>query len=183
YLEAQAQRLSIEAKLQQVMQTPRDSAGVGAQAVTGVGTNTLVEKLRGEIADLEVERSKLLKVYKGKHPEILKVEARIQQVQQNLDIEIQTIVRAVQSEYKLAKAREDSLQSTVNQMRREGQELNEKEIQYLALQRETETNQQLYDSVAKRLKETAVTGGLETNNIRLVESATAPSVPIRPRTF
>jgi len=181
YLEAQAQRLSIEAKLQQVTQTPRDA--VGAQAVTAGGTTTLVEKLRGEIADLEVERSKLLRVYKGKHPEILKVEARIQQVQQNLDLEIQTIVRAIQSEYKLAKAREDSLQSTVNQMRREGQELNEKEIQYLALQRETETNQQLYDSVAKRLKETTVTGGLETNNIRLVESATAPSAPIRPRTF
>src|SRR5262245_14945165 len=141
YLEAQAQRLSIEAKLQQVTQTPRD--GVGVQTVTAGGTNSLVEKLRGEIADLEVERSKLLRVYKGKHPEILKVEARIQQVQQNLDLEIQTIVRAVQSEYKLAKAREDSLQSTVNQMRREGQELNEKEIQYLALQRETEANQQI----------------------------------------
>src|SRR5499433_2607816 len=65
YLEAQAQRLSIEAKLQQVTQTPRDA--VGAQAVTAGGTTTLVEKLRGEIADLEVERSKLLRVYKGKH--------------------------------------------------------------------------------------------------------------------
>jgi len=180
YLEAQAQRLSIEARLQQVTQSAKEG---GAQSVTAGSTSAFVEKLRGEIADLEVERSKLLKVFKGKHPEILKVEARIQQVQQNLDGEIQTIVRGVQSEYKLAKAREDSLQSTVNQMRREGQELNEKEIQYLALQRETETNQQLYDSVAKRLKETAVTGGLETNNIRLVESATAPTTPIRPRTW
>jgi uncharacterized protein involved in exopolysaccharide biosynthesis len=172
YLEAQAQRLSIEARLQQVTQASRESV---------IGSSAFVEKLRGEIADLEVERSKLLKVYKAKHPEILKVEARIQQVQQRLDEETQTIVRGVQSEYKLAKAREDSLQSAVNQMRREGQELNEKEIQYLALQRETETNQQLYDSVAKRLKETGVTGGLETNNIRLVENASVPAAPIRPR--
>ena len=29
-------------------------------------------------------------------------------------------------------------------------------------QRESETSQQLYDTVAKRLKETGVTGGLET---------------------
>jgi succinoglycan biosynthesis transport protein ExoP len=71
--------------------------------------------------------------------------------------------------------------NTVTQMRREGQDLNEKEIQYLALQRENETNQQLYDSIAKRLKETSVTGGLETNNVRVVEAATATSAPVRPR--
>lgn len=178
YLEAQAQRLAVEARLQQLA----EAAKQGSAHILLTGSNTaFMEKLRGEIADLEVERSKLLKVYKGKHPEILKVEARIQQTRQALDEEIQTILRGVANEHKLAKAREDTLLATVNQMRREGQELNEKEIHYLALQREAETNQQLYDSVAKRLKETGVTGGLETNNIRLVESATAPRAPVRPR--
>jgi uncharacterized protein involved in exopolysaccharide biosynthesis len=180
YLEAQAQRLAVEARLQQILQAAKGSAG--AQIISTGSSSAFVDKLRGEIADLEVERSKLLKVYRGKHPEILKVEARIQQVQQRLDEEVQTIVRGVENEFKLAKAREDTLLSTVNQMRREGQELNEKEIHYLALQRESETNQQLYDSVAKRLKETGVTGGLETNNIRLVEGATTPAAPVRPRT-
>src|SRR5262245_60366777 len=91
------------------------------------------------------------------------------------------MLRAVQAEYKVAKAREDTLFNNVNQMRREGQDLNEKEIQYLALQRESETNQQLYDSVLKRLKETGVTGGLETNNVRIVEAATAPTAPVKHR--
>ena len=180
YLEAQAQRLAIEARLQQLTQAAKETKS--ANLIFSGVTNSLVEKLRGEIADMEVERSKLLKVYKEKHPEILKIEARIQQVRQRLDEEIQTILRSVDSEYKLAKGREDTLFNTVNQMRREGQELNEKEIHYLALQREAETNQQLYDSVAKRLKETGVTGGLETNNIRLVEAASAPTRPVRPRT-
>ena len=44
--------------------------------------------------------------------------------------------------------------------RREGQELNEKEIQYQNLQHEVESNQALYDSVLKRMKETGVAGGL-----------------------
>src|SRR5262249_45558369 len=79
------------------------------------------------------------------------------------------------------KAREETLFKNVTQMRRGGQDLNEKEIQYLALQRENETNQQLYDSIAKRLKETSVTGALETNNVRVVELATAPSTPVSPR--
>jgi uncharacterized protein involved in exopolysaccharide biosynthesis len=179
YLEAQAQRLSMEAKLQQVTQIAKDKAA--AQLILSVANSPLIEKLRGETSDLEVERSKLLRTYKDKHPEILKVDARIQQVQQRLDAEIQNMVSAAQAEYKVAKAREDTLFNNVNQMRREGQDLNEKEIQYLALQRETETNQQLYDSIAKRMKETGVTGGLETNNVRVVETATPPTAPIRPR--
>ncbi len=179
YLEAQAQRLSTEAKLQQVTQIANDKAG--AQMMFTVANSSLIEKLRGETSDLEVERSKLLRVYKDKHPEILKIDARIQQVQQRLDGEIQNMVRAVQAEFKVAKAREDTLFHNVTQMRRDGQDLNEKEIQYLALQRESETNQQLYDSIVKRLKETGVTGGLETNNVRVVETATAPTAPVRPR--
>ena len=179
YLEAQAQRLSMEAKLQQVTQIAKDKAA--AQLILSVANSPLIEKLRGETADLEVERSKLLRTYKDKHPEILKIDARIQQVQQRLDAEIQNMVSAAQAEYKVAKAREDTLFNNVTQMRREGQDLNEKEIQYLALQRESETNQQLYDSIAKRMKETGVTGGLETNNVRVVEAATAPTAPIRPR--
>jgi polysaccharide biosynthesis transport protein len=179
YLEAQAQRLSIEAKLDSVNQMTKDKTG--SQLVYTVVNNLLSEKLRGELSDLEIERSKLLKVYKDKHPEILKIDARIQQVQQRIADEIQTMLRAVQAEHKVAKAREDTLFNNVNQMRREGQDLNEKEIQYLALQRESETNQQLYDSVLKRLKETGVTGGLETNNVRIVEAATPPTAPVRPR--
>jgi succinoglycan biosynthesis transport protein ExoP len=179
YLEAQAQRLSTEAKLQQVTQIANDKAA--AQMIFTVANSSLIEKLRGETSDLEVERSKLLRVYKDKHPEILKIDARIQQVQQRLDGEIQNMLRAVQAEYKMAKAREDTLFNNVTQMRRDGQDLNEKEIQYLALQRESETNQQLYDSIVKRLKETGVTGGLETNNVRVVETATRPSAPVRPR--
>ena len=33
----------------------------------------------------------------------------------------------------------------------------------------------------KRLKETGVTGGLETNNVSIVEDASVPRVPVRPR--
>jgi GumC protein len=83
-------------------------------------------------------------------------------VSQKLEAEIQNMLRAVQTESKVAKAREDTLLNNVNQLRREGQDLNEKEIQASTLQREAESNQQLYEAVLKRFKETGVAGGLET---------------------
>jgi uncharacterized protein involved in exopolysaccharide biosynthesis len=90
------------------------------------------------------------------------------------------MLRAVQTEYKVAKAREETLLANVNRLRAEGQELNLKEIEFLSLQRENESNQQLYEAVLKRLKETGLAGGLETNNVRVVEEAVVPGAPVKP---
>ena len=179
YLEAQAQRLSIEAKLQQISQIAKDR--VGAQSIYIVADNMLISALKTQASELEIQRSKALKTYKDKHPEVLKIDAQIQQINQRIDNEIQTMLRAVQTEYKVAKAREETLLGNVMSLRREGQDLNEKEIQYLNFQRENETNQQLYDAVLKRMKETGLTGGLDTNNVRVVDDARPPTSPIRPR--
>ena len=179
YLESQAQTLSIEAKVRELEKIARDRSG--ASTIFTVADSVLIQRLKGEISELEGERAKLLRVYKDKHPEIQKVDARLQQAQQKLDGEIQTMLRAVSTEYKVAKAREETLFANVNRLRSEGQDLNMKEIEFLSLQRENESNQQLYEAVLKRLKETGLAGGLETNNVRVVEEAIAPVAPIRPR--
>jgi uncharacterized protein involved in exopolysaccharide biosynthesis len=179
FLEAQAQRLSLESKLQELNRIAKEPAGV--QTIFTVADNALIDRLKGEASTLETERSKLLKVYKEKHPEILKIDAQIQQVKQRLEAEFQNTLQAVQTQYKVAKAREDTLANQVNQLRQEGQQLNEKEIQYQNLQREVESNQALYESVLKRMKETGVAGGLEDSNVRIIEAAAPPTVPIRPR--
>jgi polysaccharide biosynthesis transport protein len=179
HLDAQAQRLSLEAKLGELSRIVRDRSG--AQTIFTVADTPLIQKLKTEASALEVQKSKVLKTYKEKHPEAIKIEAQIQQVNQKLEAEIQTMLQGVQTEYKVARAREDTLLAKVNQLRHEGQELSAKEIQYLALQRDNESNQQLYEAVLKRLKETGITGGLETNNVRVIEEATPPSAPVKPR--
>jgi len=141
----------------------------------------LIRKFKTELAELHVQRSKLLQTYKERHPEVLKVDAQIQQLTQRLETEIQKALRSLETEYRVARAREDSLLGSVNRLRAEGQELNEKEIQYGALQREQESNQQLYEAMLKRVKETGVAGRLDSNNARVVEDAAVPDAPIRPR--
>ncbi len=179
YLEAQAQRMSLEAKLGELTQVAKDPAAAGT--IFSEADNPLVGKLKGEIGGLETEKSKLLKVYKEKHPEIVKVDAQIQHLRERLETEFRSTLRSVQTQAKVARAREESQLNAVNQLRREGQDLNEKESQYQNLQREVEANQQLYDSVVKRLKETGVAGGLENSNVRIIEDATPPRAPISPR--
>jgi uncharacterized protein involved in exopolysaccharide biosynthesis len=178
YLEAQAQRLSVEAKMNELQ---RVTGQGGAQTIFTVADSLLIQKLKQEASELEVAKAKLSKIYKEKHPEILKVDAQIEQVNARIDAEIKNMLRAVQTEFRVARAREETLLGNVNRLRTEAQELNEKEIQYLSLQRDADSNQQLYEAVLKRLKETGITGGLETNNVSVIEDATAPRIPVRPR--
>src|SRR5438445_332518 len=179
HLDAQARRLSIESKLRELNRIAKEQAST--DSLTTSIEDPLIGKLKAEMADLQVQRSKLLQTYKDKHPEVLKVDAQIQQLAQRMDAEIQKSLRALDTEYKVARAREDSLMGAVNRLRSEGQELNEKEIEYSALQREADSNQQLYEAMLKRLKETGVAGGLDTNNARVVEDAPVPGIPVRPR--
>jgi uncharacterized protein involved in exopolysaccharide biosynthesis len=179
YLESQAQRLSVEAKMNELQRVTSDRGG--AATIFTVADSQLIQKLKQEASELEVTKAKLSKTYKEKHPEILKVDAQIEQVNQRIETEIRTMMRAVQTEFRVARAREETLLGNVNRLRAEAQELNEKEIQYLNLQRDADSNQQLYEAVLKRLKETGVTGGLETNNVSVIEEAVTPRAPIRPR--
>jgi succinoglycan biosynthesis transport protein ExoP len=178
YLEAQSNRLALESKLKELTQIVTDKSA--AVSIFTVADSLLIQKLKGELSDLEGQKSKLLKTYKAQHPEVLKINAQIQQASQRLDAELQTMLRAVQTEYKVAKAREDTMLEKVGQIQREGQDMNAKEAEYLSLQREHETNQLLYSEVLKRLKETGITSAIQTNNVQVVEQAAVPTSPVRP---
>lgn len=178
YLEAQANRLAEESKLQELTRIVADKSA--ATSIFTVADSPLIQKLKADLVDLEGQKSKLLKIYKAQHPEVLKINAQIQQASQRLDAELQTMLQAVQTESKVAKAREDTMLGKVGQIQREGQDINAKEAEYLSLQRESETNQLLYSEVLKRLKETGITSAIQTNNVQVVEQATVPSSPVRP---
>jgi len=72
------------------------------------------------------------------------------------------------------------LQAT-DQYRAEAQTLSKKEIQYGILKREADSNQQLYEVLLKKLKETSLIQGLDNNNVRIVDPAVTPREPVRPQ--
>ncbi|MCX5734932.1 MAG: GumC family protein [candidate division NC10 bacterium] len=179
FLEAQAQRLAVESRLKEL--APLVKGNVQSGLLLTSKDNPLLQKLIADYSNLEVDLSKALRTYKEKHPEVLKIQSQMDQVQERMRAEIQAALKSVEAEYRVAKGREDSLAGRIEQVKREALDLNDKEIQYSALSRETSSNQQLYDVVLKRVKETGLSGGLETNNIRIVEDALVPNVPVRPR--
>ena len=70
--------------------------------------------------------------------------------------------------------------AAVAQYKQEVQGLAEKQIQYSVLKREADTNQEMYNLLLKRVKETRLEEGLTASNVRIVEEAAVPRYPARP---
>ncbi len=111
----------------------------------------LMETLKKEQTRLDVEMSEVSRRYGPKHPQMLKIESELGSVKSKLAFETQGMI-----------------------------ELNKKSTQYTILKREVDSNRQLYETLVKRAKETGVSEQLESSNIRIVDPAEVPELPVRP---
>jgi polysaccharide biosynthesis transport protein len=143
----------------------------------------MIRKLKSEASDLLAERSKLRELYRSKHPDLIQNEAQIKHVNERIREEVGKLRQAVENEYQVAKAREAGMATSLNELRRDAQQLVSKEARALALQREKDSSEELLATVVKRMKETGLTTGLEVTNVRVIEPATPPPFPARPRKF
>ena len=179
HIDAKAKRLEMEVRLAELRKASNQAEALESSPI--VINNPLVQRLKGQLVEHEVQKSKLLKTYRDKHPEVMKIQSQVDEISQKLREEIGRLAQSMESEYNALKARENAMLQAVNQYRDEAQGLAKKEIQYGILKREADSNQQLYDVLLKRLKETGLSQGLDANNVRIVEPAVPAVEPVRPR--
>ena len=179
YIEAKARRLEMEARLAELRRASQQADAMESSPL--VMNNPLIQRLKGQLVELEVQRSKLLKTYRDKHPEIVKIQSQVDEISVKIKEEVGRLALSMESEYNALKARENAMLQAVNQYKDEAQSLGKKEIQLGILKREADSNQQLYDVLLKRLKETSLSQGLDSSNVRVIEAAIVPTNPVKPR--
>jgi polysaccharide biosynthesis transport protein len=143
-------------------------------------SNSYIQQQKAELAQLQSQQSQLSEKLGEKHPDIVKVRLTIQLAQSKLDGEIAKVVQSVRNEYQSALAKENSLIEALNQQKAEALTMNRKAIDYSVLDRDVQSNKQIYESLLQRAKETGVSSELKTSNIRVVDEAERPRVPASP---
>ncbi|HJX34057.1 MAG TPA: GumC family protein, partial [Desulfatiglandales bacterium] len=179
YLEARNSRLALDAKLYELKRT-LDTKGDIMQ-VRSLINNTLIENLYKKLLDLEVELSKLNKIYKEKHPKIVQTQTQIDNTETKLQEEIDKEIKSMESERSVLLEKESVLQSTLSDFENDALDTNKKELKYTILQRNVETNRNLYDTILARVKEADITGNVDVSNIRITAEAVMPDSPVKPR--
>lgn len=176
---AKTQRIEKEALYNQLRSV--EAKGSALDSFPGILSNTFIQQLKGELADLQRQHAQLSQRYGDRHPEMIRLQSAIQTAEARIHGEIAKAVQAVRNEFLAAQAQERSLVAALESQKTEALELNRKAIEYGALQRDATSNRGVFESLLQRVKETGVSGALRTTSIRVVDAAEVPRSPVWPK--
>ena len=155
--------------------------GINPTDISAILSNPKVGALRQQMNDKQVALAVLRERYREQHPSMIAIQTELSEISSNLDDACKDAIKALESNFLLAKSKEDSLEDALKQQEMEALEVDAIQPDYNLLKRNAEADRQIYDSILTRMKEASVTGKLESNNIRLVDPVQVPSSPFKPR--
>jgi capsular exopolysaccharide synthesis family protein len=176
---AKTERLQKQALYKQVTAIEHNRAAL--DTFPAVLSSPFIQQLKGQAADLQRQRASLAEKYGEKHPDMIRLQSQIQDTDVKIQGEIAKVVQSIRTEYETAQAQENSLVGALEQQKTEAMALSRKGIDYGVLQRDANTNRQMFDALLQRAKETGVSAELKSTNIRVVDAAIVPSSPVSPR--
>jgi capsular exopolysaccharide synthesis family protein len=160
----------------------RSNSG-GAAAASSL-TNSAVNQLRGQRAELTGELSKLMSDFGPDYPKVAALRSQIGELDRQIGREqgrvTTSVSQGLSDRYRQAAAAEQGLQARVNGLKSAVLNQQQRSIQFNIIQRDVDTNRALYDALLQRFKEVGVSAGVGTNNVSIVDPALPPTSPSRP---
>ncbi|MES2755174.1 MAG: polysaccharide biosynthesis tyrosine autokinase [Pseudomonadota bacterium] len=142
--------------------------------------NDAISALRQKRAEVASEYANMLAKFEPNYPNAKALASQIEALDRSLLREESRILSGTQATYGDAVGRERALRAKVAGLTGSALDLRRRSIQYNIFQREADTNRQLYDALLQRYKEIGIAGGVGTNNVLVVDSASVPEKPSRP---
>ncbi|MEX1167274.1 MAG: polysaccharide biosynthesis tyrosine autokinase, partial [Hydrogenophaga sp.] len=170
---AEQDRIKAESQFEEIRANP--------ESAMRILDNRVIQTYKEQKVELEAAYAKNLEIYKPGFPAMVQAKAQIDELQTRINVEVKTILASVRGQYDAALKQESLLRTRVASSRQEVLTVQDRSVDMNLLQRELDTNRQVYDSLLQRLKEVSVTGGLTTNNLSVVDAAKAPLFPSKPR--
>jgi len=155
--------------------------GTSINAIPRVANNLLIQDMRKTLSEREALLANLLKRYKDKYPDVIRIREEIASLKDSIQKESQKVRDAIAAGADLAKAKEASMAAELKKKEQESFELSQLRIQYDVLSRQADQSKLLYNVVLQRMKETDLTSKDKKQNMRVVDSAVVPLKPIKPR--
>jgi len=178
-VDAESHRVEAETRYHQAL-TLKNAPDM-LDSIPEVLSNDLVKEIKKMEVTLYSRMSELSKKYGRNHPQMQAIESELADLKKRKAVEARRVVNSLKNEYKLALAREESLKHALAKQKAESLNFNKKAVQFGVLQRETESSKHMYELLIKRFKETSLTEEMKTGNIRIIDKAEIPRLPVKPK--
>ena len=150
-------------------------------ALPGVFDSNLMQELTVALAQVKREQAEMETTFTSDYPGVKKIQNQVDELESVLAQERDRAARRITNDYQAAVERERLLRQAFEAQQVQANLIAERSVQYNILKREVDTNKQLYVGLLERMKEAAVSAGLNASNIRIVDPAEPPDIPARPR--
>jgi succinoglycan biosynthesis transport protein ExoP len=176
YTRTRTERIQKEATYNQV----KALSTVQLADAPAVSSNPTVTTLRTRMADLQRQKVQLNERYGPKNPQVIENENAIADTNKQYQAALVAAVQQIRNEYEGALATERRLGEALKQSEGAAMDLSRKSVGYTVLEREAQSNRQIYDSLIQRQNELQIVSNSGGNNVRLMDRAVVPGAPFTP---
>ncbi len=166
-----------QARLRTVDQQIRSGRG---EDVSAVLDSTVISDLRRQQSEVTRRQSDLQSRYGARHPEILKIQGELADVNAQIQSEISRIVSSLRGEVSIARQRLTSLERDVSGLTSKLTTNNSALVRLRELERNANANRTLYESFLDRFKQTSQQQSLLEADARIISRASIPNGPSFP---
>ncbi len=178
-IDARRQRAEAESQWRQV-QASKDQGWERLASIPAVLGHPLIQQFKAEQARARSKVEELSRRYGNRHPAMEAARSDLAAATASLRGQVEQVIAGIERNYQLAVANENSLRNSFEANKEQIQDISRKEFRVRELQRDVESNRQLYETFMTRLRETTATQDLNTANARIVDTALPPARPSAP---
>ncbi len=157
-----------------------DPASEAADTFPLIGNNPSVVAAQSQLAALRTERASLAQTYGPDAPKMREVDGKIEAASRLLVAERRKVIDSARNDYEAAVAQERSFGSDLERANVANVDLDRKSGDYRILQRDLDSQRQIFQSLLDRQKQLALAANSRANNVRLVDRAEQSRSPISP---
>jgi capsular exopolysaccharide synthesis family protein len=179
FVQAQARRIEIEAAIKQAAEM--QARGEELDSLPQVAGDPVVTGFNAQVAGLSVELGRLSEKFKEGHPEVQKVRAQIEQLKKARQARAAQILERLDTEYAQLRKREGELRAAMDAQKTQAANQSRKAAELEAQRKEADSAKGLYEVLLQKLNETDIASSIRSNNVSVVDRASAPQSPVRPQ--
>ncbi len=137
-----------------------------------------IMRLRGQYLDLEAQINTNRRIYRPKHPVMVRLNTQLAQTREAANAEFQKGIAALRAEFDVRRGRESDILQQLTEQKRETQGANAALSDFERKQHEAESYRDLYRQTSKQLRVIQMEQATIINNVKLIKRALASLQPV-----
>jgi len=169
---ARGRTAAAKSRLEQVKTQQRSGGDLGG--FTEAVQSQTVTALRSQYAEIQRREAEQMTSLGARHPAVIELRAQAQRLRAMIAEEINRIAGAAATDYARAKANEESLAHTLEELKHNTTLTNEARVELRELERDVQASRAVYESFLVRSRETGEQERIDNKNVRIISKADAP---------